>query len=65
MHVNRNHTSIKAGDDLSRALVDDFQAKLRCLFDDQFLTFERVSIPAGLRSGLLDARNAGRLCSAA
>ena len=65
VHVNRNHTSIKAGDDLSRALVDDFQAKLRCLFDDQFLTFERVSIPAGLRSGLLDARNAGRLCSAA
>jgi hypothetical protein len=59
MHVNRNHTSIKAGDDLSRTLVNDFHDKLRCLFDDQFLTFERVTIPAGLRRGLLVARNAG------
>lgn len=59
VHVNRDHTSIKAADDLSRALVNDFQDKLRCLFDDQFLTFERVSIPSGLRRGLLAARNAG------
>ena len=58
VHINRQHTSIKAGDDLSRALVEDFKTKLRSLFDDSHLTFERVNIPSSLRHGLLDARNA-------
>jgi hypothetical protein len=59
VHINREHTSIKAGDDLSRALVEDFKNKLRALFDDPHLTFERVNIPSSLRKGLLEARQAG------
>ena len=59
VHINREHASIKAGDDLSRALVEDFKNKLRALFDDPHLTFERVNIPSSLRKGLLEARQAG------
>ena len=59
VHVARQHLPIKAADDLSRALDADFRAKLRCLFDDPHLHFERIDIPAATRGALLEARAAG------
>jgi hypothetical protein len=60
VHVARQHLSFKAADDLSRALDADFRAKLRCLFDDPRLHFERIDLPTAARGALLEARAAGR-----